>query len=112
MYPVNRKPIHVGYVEFQFGIRDNLFFDLLVQNFFFIRFVALGKCSDDSISLFTGHEKEGSDRSSSETYIKRIMRKIPVDPNVSDIEKSVQCTAAEFDSKRMSNHAFRSVASD
>ena len=51
MNSVNRKPIDVVNVEIEFGVFDDLFFDLLVENIAFTPMLIFGKCADDAIML-------------------------------------------------------------
>src|SRR6185503_14619026 len=107
---VDRKPIDAGDVEIDFRFLLNALFDLLVKNFAFVFVVAFGKRADDAPAFFAGHRKESNHTILGQTNMQRVVRKLPIDKHIRNVEQTLKGAAFKRKSEPVSHRTAWPIA--
>src|SRR5687767_3642175 len=107
---VGRKPIYFVDIKLEFRVFEDLSFYLFVKDLAFLLVGVFRKDPDYAVMIFARHWEEGSRTILCEARRQHVVRKFPLDLNVSDIEQALERASFKRQPEVRPNKAFCTIA--
>jgi hypothetical protein len=107
---VSREPVHLVHVELELRVFPDLLLDFVKRDLAFDLIRVFGKHTNNPITIFAGHRKESRGPVFGETSRQHVVREVPLELNVGDIEQTFQRAAFKSQAQAVAYGTLRAIA--